>query len=133
MPPTPMFPRMVELRNGTALVIREADGSDAATLLDYLEVVSGQSDFLSFGPGEFNRTEETVLNLRQKAGIQLPEDATACLRALLSDPDPWLQTCALFLIATEANDSCNDFVKPLLESPEFMVRQTAALTVKKTS
>ena len=44
------------------LQIREATAEDAGPILEYLEVVSGQSDFLSFGPGEFDRTEEEVRN-----------------------------------------------------------------------
>ena len=38
--------------------IREATPDDAAALLDYVELVSGESDFLSFGPGEFGLTED---------------------------------------------------------------------------
>lgn len=41
------------LRDGTTLLIRRAGVADAAALLDYLEAVSRESDFLSFGPGEF--------------------------------------------------------------------------------
>jgi RimJ/RimL family protein N-acetyltransferase len=43
-----------KLKNGGALVIREAAVNDARAVLDYLESVSSESDFLSFGPGEFD-------------------------------------------------------------------------------
>ena len=31
--------------------------ADAAAMLEYLEAVSGESDFLTFGPGEFELTD----------------------------------------------------------------------------
>ena len=46
------------LRDDSRLVIREGDPCDAAAILAYLEEISGQSDFLTFGPGEFDLTEE---------------------------------------------------------------------------
>jgi RimJ/RimL family protein N-acetyltransferase len=41
------------LKNGGALVIRDAAVADAGAILDYVDVTCGQSDFFSFGPGEF--------------------------------------------------------------------------------
>jgi len=38
------------------LEIREAKVEDAAVILDYVEGVSGESDYLTFGPGEFEHT-----------------------------------------------------------------------------
>ena len=52
-----MQPRSLHLKDGQILVIREAAAEDARALLDYIESVSGESDFLSFGPGEFELTE----------------------------------------------------------------------------
>jgi len=52
-----MEPRKHELKNGRALLIREAMVEDARAVLDYVEDISGESDFLSFGPGEFEITE----------------------------------------------------------------------------
>lgn len=45
------------LKNGLNLVIRVAQAEDARALLDYIEIVSGESNFLTFGPGEFDLTE----------------------------------------------------------------------------
>src|SRR5690242_16220540 len=45
------------LRDGTALVLREAAAADARALIAYVEAVSGESDFLTFGPGEFDINE----------------------------------------------------------------------------
>ena len=52
-----MQPRTHHLKNGLVLEIREAMPEDARALLEYVEAISGESDFLSFGPGEFELTE----------------------------------------------------------------------------
>lgn len=52
-----MNSRSIALRDGRELLIRDAVPSDAAAILAYLEVVSGESDFLTFGPGEFELNE----------------------------------------------------------------------------
>ncbi|TMA10186.1 MAG: GNAT family N-acetyltransferase [Deltaproteobacteria bacterium] len=52
-----MEPSKYELKNGPVLLIREAVVQDARAILDYLEQMSGESDFLTFGPGEFELTE----------------------------------------------------------------------------
>lgn len=49
-------PRRIRLKTGEELVIREATPQDAAGLLDYVEAISGESDNLTFGPGEFDLT-----------------------------------------------------------------------------
>ncbi len=46
------------LANGRVLNIAHASVEDAAELVAYLEQVSGESDFLTFGPGEFGLTTE---------------------------------------------------------------------------
>lgn len=45
------------LPNGQTLLIREALPEDAAALLQYVHAVSGETDFLGFGAGEFELTE----------------------------------------------------------------------------
>jgi RimJ/RimL family protein N-acetyltransferase len=52
-----MEPRQHELKNGRVLLIREAMVHDARDVLDYIQDISGESDFLSFGPGEFELSE----------------------------------------------------------------------------
>jgi RimJ/RimL family protein N-acetyltransferase len=49
-------------KDGRDLVIREAAGGDAKTILAYLEQVSADTGFLTFGPGEFelSTAEETA-------------------------------------------------------------------------
>jgi len=44
------------VKNNRTLVIREAVVEDAAAVLDYVNGVSGESDYLTFGPGEFEHT-----------------------------------------------------------------------------
>lgn len=45
-----------KLKNGNAIVIRKADKSDGEAMLEYIDEISRESDFLTFGQGEFNRT-----------------------------------------------------------------------------
>jgi hypothetical protein len=62
------------LRNGMQLMLREARRSDAAALLEYLEAVSAETDYLTFGPREFNLSveeEEASLEKCQKANNTL--------------------------------------------------------------
>lgn len=42
--------------NGEKVIIRKACGADAEAMLEYLGVIGGESDFLTFGSGEFEKT-----------------------------------------------------------------------------
>ena len=46
------------LRNGQTLAIRDVTPDDAGAVLQYVEAISSESDFLSFGPGEFGHSED---------------------------------------------------------------------------
>lgn len=46
------------LRNGSKYIIREATQADAAQMLDYIAQIAGESDNLTFGPGEFKMSLE---------------------------------------------------------------------------
>jgi len=59
------------LKSGKELIIRQAQAGDAATLLKYIETTSGESDFLTFGPGEFTLTLEQEASYLQ-ACIEAP-------------------------------------------------------------
>ena len=62
------------LKDGRDLLIREACPEDAGAILDYVEEVSGETDFLSFGPGEFKQTkaaEEAFLRQCRNVDHQL--------------------------------------------------------------
>ena len=52
-----MTSRTIALRDGRTLLIRDAVPDDASAILAYLEAISGESDFLTFGPGEFELNE----------------------------------------------------------------------------
>jgi RimJ/RimL family protein N-acetyltransferase len=52
-----MLPQTHLLRDGRELLIREAAPEDAPAVLEYIHAISGESDFLSFGPGEFELGE----------------------------------------------------------------------------
>lgn len=61
-----MEPRSHTLKTGTVLSIREAAAADARAVLDYVETVSGESDFLAFGPGEFELSETAERDVLQR-------------------------------------------------------------------
>lgn len=52
-----MEPSTHELRDGSVLLVREAAVEDARAVLEFVNGISGESDFLTFGPGEFELTE----------------------------------------------------------------------------
>lgn len=54
-----------KLADDRTLVVREATVDDAELLLEYIEAMSGETDYLSFGPGEFE------LNESQERGVLL--------------------------------------------------------------
>jgi RimJ/RimL family protein N-acetyltransferase len=48
----------VKLNDGKTIIIRAAEKSDAANMLEYIDNISNESDNLTFGPGEFGITLE---------------------------------------------------------------------------
>lgn len=61
-----MFPKNFKLKNGQSLVIREGEKGDAKTLLDFINQVAGETDFLTFGHNEFLTTEAELAEFIQK-------------------------------------------------------------------
>ena len=62
------------LKNGKHLIIREAQKTDAQAMVDYVEHVVGETDFLTFGPGEFGITasqEEAYIEKIQQSDNSL--------------------------------------------------------------
>jgi hypothetical protein len=53
-------------KDGRTLLIREAQGKDASVALEYLDLISQETDFLSFGPGEFRLTEKEEFDYLEK-------------------------------------------------------------------
>lgn len=61
-------------KDGRPLEIREARAEDARRLVAYVEQISGESDFLGFGPGEFGigvEKEEEILEDYRTTGHKL--------------------------------------------------------------
>ncbi|ENQ0440152.1 hypothetical protein ACEJ07_000146 [Listeria monocytogenes] len=66
-----------ELKNGQIIMIREATKEDSSNIITYLNEVAGETDYLSFGQGEFafSIAEEAVsenkraINLYKKFGF----------------------------------------------------------------
>ena len=46
------------LKNGDSITIREATKKDAQAMIDYIHTISGETDFLTFGEGEFDMSLE---------------------------------------------------------------------------
>jgi len=50
--------KQLKLKNGNELVIRKGSKSDAKAILDYINTISSETDFLTFGEDEFDKTLE---------------------------------------------------------------------------
>lgn len=48
--------RKICLKDGKEVIIREAEKEDAQLMIDFYNLVGGETDFLSFGKNEFNKT-----------------------------------------------------------------------------
>lgn len=71
-----------KLKNNTEVVIREALKSDAKDLVDFYNVVGGETDFLSFGENEFNVTVEGEENYLENLN---KEENSILILALVDD------------------------------------------------
>ena len=61
-----MDPRTIRLRDGRELLIRQANASDAAALLQHVQGMTSESDFTTWMPGEFSLTEEQEAELMEQ-------------------------------------------------------------------
>jgi RimJ/RimL family protein N-acetyltransferase len=61
-----MYSRQTIIKGGWNLLIREAQGSDAGAVLEYIHQICGETDFLTFGPGEFTMTQEQESDYLEK-------------------------------------------------------------------
>jgi len=55
----------LKLKNGEIVKVRQATGTDAKSIIDFYNIVGGETNFLSFGGNEFKRNEaeyETFLD-----------------------------------------------------------------------
>jgi RimJ/RimL family protein N-acetyltransferase len=61
-------------KNGLSVIIREATADDAEELVEFVELISGESNFLSMGPGEFGvsvEEERKILEARRESKDQV--------------------------------------------------------------
>ncbi|MEI4832043.1 GNAT family protein [Bacillus sp. FJAT-53711] len=56
------------LRNGKEVIIREALQKDAQSMIDFYNVVGGETDFLSFGKNEFSMSLHDYENFIESTG-----------------------------------------------------------------
>ncbi|PET69832.1 GNAT family N-acetyltransferase, partial [Bacillus sp. AFS001701] len=55
----------LKLKNGEIVKVRQATGTDAKSIIDFYNIVGGETNFLSFGGNEFKKNEaeyETFLD-----------------------------------------------------------------------
>lgn len=94
-----LFPKRIRLKSGETLVIRVAERSDALALIKYLNIIGGESDFFTFGRGEFKKSideEEAILEeyIRQPNQIYLIGqigNKIVCQMSINASPKPRLQ------------------------------------------
>lgn len=84
-----LFPRHTTTKKGAPLLIREARISDAPALIEYVQTVAGETDFLTFGAGEFQltvREEESFIEKSRKEPNQLCiiAEVGGCIVAMLN-------------------------------------------------
>lgn len=62
--------KRVRLKDGRELLIRLVEESDAEAVIDYINQVGGESDFLAFGkngcPNDFEQEKQSIRNLRER-------------------------------------------------------------------
>lgn len=92
---------MINIRNGYQLKIRPAVPDDAEEILKYVNQVAGESDNITFGPGEFEKTVEEerkfLENVNSSANnimiIGTIDGEIAALANIGSSSRPRLQHC----------------------------------------
>lgn len=62
--------RQIKLSNGSTILIRKATKSDAKAIIDYTNIIGNETDFLTFGEGEFNITIEQEENFIENTAKQ---------------------------------------------------------------
>jgi len=77
-----MEPRQHQLKDSRILLICEAEVEDARAVLEYLQGVCDESEFLIFGPGEFELGE---LEEEEFLGRCLALDNQLCILGTIDD------------------------------------------------
>ncbi len=69
-----MIRKNIEFSDGRLLVIREAEKKDTEAVLVYINKIAGQTEYLTFGPGEFKLSitqEEQFIEDHRESGNKL--------------------------------------------------------------
>ena len=48
----------IKLKNGKTAILRSPNKEDAQAMIDYLNIIGGESDFITFGKNEFSMSVE---------------------------------------------------------------------------
>lgn len=88
----------MQLKNGKILHIRRAEKRDAQEILDYLNTIGGETDNLTFGPGELQLTleqEELYIENTNSAPtsvclVGVADDKIVCVGGLAGESKPRL-------------------------------------------
>jgi len=61
------------LKNGATVILREANKDDAQGMIDHMHLVTGETKFLTYGPGEFVITLEEEQEFVEKTATSVNE------------------------------------------------------------
>lgn len=56
----------IELKNGETAILRSPSKKDAKAMIDYLNIIGGESDFITFGKNEFSMSIESEQDYIEK-------------------------------------------------------------------
>lgn len=77
------------------VIVRRAVKTDAKALIDYLNIISGESDYLTFGTGQFGRSIEQEKDFIEN--VLTKENANSIATKLPSDSS-LLLNCGLYFV-----------------------------------
>lgn len=60
----------IKLKNGEIAILRNPNKEDAKAMVDYLNIIGGESDFLTFGENEFKMNEDAEAEYIEKTNNQ---------------------------------------------------------------
>lgn len=58
--------KTIELKNGETSILRSPNKEDAKSMIDYLNIIGGESDFITFGKNEFSMSLEAEQDYIEK-------------------------------------------------------------------
>lgn len=105
--------------------IRSGPRDLRANALEYLEGMLVNPLRQQLLPIVEDRSPDRILDLaRSQFGIERRTHREA-LRELVNDPDPWLQSCAIFAAAGQGLGELSPLLEPLLDAEDELLQETA--------